>query len=148
MKIIYVVGLEHSGTTLTDHLLSTHPNILGLGEVASFFSPEHMRQYIDKWGKYPDVSLCSCKKDWRQCDFWGPIAGLCGLDSDTPILTKYQKLFSYIEKTQGEKTVIVDSSKSIATLKMLVENTSNLGISHNDIFVIFAIKDVRSFAAS
>jgi len=46
MKYIYILGLEHSGTTLTDHMLSAHPRVTGVGEVAQFFSVDHMRHYL------------------------------------------------------------------------------------------------------
>jgi len=48
MKYIYILGLEHSGTTLTDHMLSAHPRVTGVGEVAQFFSVDHMRHYFEK----------------------------------------------------------------------------------------------------
>lgn len=148
MKVIYIAGLEHSGTTLTDHLLSSHPNILGLGEISSFFSPEHMKRYIDKWGSYPDAILCSCGRDWRKCEFWGDIVDLCGLHSDGSMLSKYRKLFKHVRLAEGEEVAVVDSSKSLRTLEMLVEGHKDLNISLADILVIFTVKDVRSFAAS
>ena len=148
MKIIYVVGLEHSGSTLTDHLLSSHPRILGLGEIASFFSPPHMKRYMNKWGGYPETSSCSCENDWEQCDFWGKIFDLCGLNSKTPMISKYKRLFTYVRERLGEDAIIVDSSKSLDTLEMLVEGSNDLDILPTDIYVIFTIKDVRSFLVS
>lgn len=148
MKYIYIAGLEHSGTTLTDHLLSQHPNFIGLGEIASFFSTVHMNQYMKKWGNYPDVSLCSCGKTWKECNFWGHLVHLCGLNSDSPIIGKYKELIDYIRSNFGEETAIVDSSKSLPVLKTLINGHSELKISIRDILVIFSIKDVRSFTAS
>lgn len=148
MKLFFIIGLEHSGTTLTDHLLSTHPEVLGLGEIASFFSPTHMRQYLKKWGRHPEALTCSCKKSWEECAFWGEIGDLCGLKSDAPMPEKYRKLFLHVARTQGDDAVIVDSSKSLAALNVILDAGSDLGISSKDVFVIFTIKDVRSFVAS
>jgi len=148
MKYIYIAGLEHSGTTLTDHLLSQHPNFIGLGEIASFFSTIHMNQYMKKWGNYSDVSLCSCGKTWEECKFWGRLVHLSGLNSDSPILGKYKVLIEHIRSNFGEQTVIIDSSKSLPVLKTLIDGHSELKISLKDILVIFSIKDVRSFTAS
>jgi len=115
MKYIYIAGLEHSGTTLTGHLLSQHPHFMGLGEIASFFSSAHMAQYMARWGEYPDVNLCSCGKTWERCDFWGKLINLCGLNSDAPLIQKYGLLMDHIRSTLGEEIVVVDSSKSLST---------------------------------
>ena len=61
---------------------------------------------------------------------------------------RYNKLLSYIRKTHGDETIVVDSSKSIDGLAILIENAGTLGISPTDILVILTIKDVRSFSAS
>lgn len=103
---------------------------------------------MNKWGECSDVSICSCKKDWKQCEIWGELIELCGLNSNIPMIRKYKKLFSWIRQSQGEDSIIVDSSKSLSTLKMLLGNCSDLEISRSDILVIFTIKDVRSFVAS
>ena len=96
MKYIYIAGLEHSGTTLINHLIAQHPKALGLGEVSSYFDSGHMREYIKKWGGYSDVRLCSCGSDWDDCNFWGDIKELNGLVSDSPIKEKYVRLINYI----------------------------------------------------
>ena len=148
MKLIYIAGLEHSGTTLTSHLLSQHPNCLGLGEIASFFSTAHMKQYMKRWGKYPDVSLCSCGKTWRECEFWKSLVHLCGLNSDLPMLKKYKSLTEHIRSVIGEETVLIDSSKSLEVLRALIDGRSALDIPLCDISVVFNVKDVRSFVMS
>lgn len=148
MKIYYIVGLEHSGTTLSDYLLSAHPSVLGLGEISQFFSPSHMQRYMELWGDLPDVSLCSCGRSWRECGFWGELIDLCGLYSSDPLKDKYRKLLDHVRSTRGEDAVIVDSSKSVDSLKLLVEYHHDLGISLADILVVFTIKDARGFVTS
>ncbi|MGC5197281.1 hypothetical protein [Aphanothece microscopica] len=148
MKFIYIVGLEHSGTTLTNHLLSAHPKVLGLGEVSQFFSPGHMNNYVAQWGGYQGATLCSCLEDWNQCEFWRNMIDLCGLNSNIPLVSKYKSLVTYVRATQGEDAIIVDSSKVVATLQMLSENFSEIFMPHDVLRVIFSIKDVRSFSAS
>ncbi len=148
MRIIYIAGLEHSGTTLTDHLLSSRPGVLGLGEVSSFFSPRHMRQYMDRWGDYPVASLCSCGSSWQECDFWGGVFDLCGLNSEESMIDKYQKLLMYVRERHGDDAMIIDSSKSLAGLEHAVKACANIGLSPCDVSVIYTVKDVRSFSAS
>ncbi len=148
MKFVYVLGLEHSGTTLVSHLLGQHPNILALGEVASFFSNSHMEHYFRTWGDYPDVSLCSCGEDWSDCEFWKSLAHLSGQHSKQPTLAKYKLLFDHTKENYPQETVLVDSSKSLATLKLLAQNRIDLGISEKEFSIIFAVKDVRNFSTS
>jgi hypothetical protein len=148
MKYLYIAGLEHSGTTLLNHLLSQHPDAIGLGEVSSFFSPGHMRQYMEQWGNYADVRLCSCGKDWDACEFWGGVKELNGLVSDDSLRDKYQSLISYIKTRQGENSVVVDSSKNAWTLKMLIKHRQEIGIEAENLIVVVMIKDVRNFTTS
>lgn len=148
MKLVYVAGLEHSGTTLTEHLLSQHPQVIGLGEIASFFSPGHMERYMARWGEYPDVRSCSCGRTWEECDFWGDLFGLSGLNSSAPLLEKYRELLDHVRSVYGRNVAVVDSSKSLPVLKELVEGGVELGLARDEFLVVHTIKDVRSFAAS
>lgn len=149
MKYLYIVGLEHSGTTLLSHLLSQHPSFLALGEVGSFFSSAHMDHYFSNWGSYSDATLCSCGSEWADCEFWSELIYLAGHQTRTmSLVEKYKLLFEHIRKNHPPETVVIDSSKSISTLKMLLENKANLGIDVDDIFVLHAVKDVRNFATS
>jgi len=148
MKYLYIAGLEHSGTTLLSHLIGQHENFLALGEIAALFSTSHMDQYFKKWGGHDDATLCSCQRDWRQCDFWGNLVHLYGHNSNDSLVQKYSALFDYCSGKYSPSTVIVDSSKSLATLQALMSNSSLLGIDKNDVSVILAVKDVRNFATS
>ena len=148
MKYIYIVGLEHSGTTLVNHLIAQHNDAIGLGEVSSFFSPKHMCDYMERWGNCADVRLCSCCKDWDKCDFWGEVIELNGLQSDCLLKDKYRVLISYIQSKYGNQVVIVDSSKDIGTLKVLVQYGQDIGFEVNDLIIVMMVKDVRNFTTS
>lgn len=148
MKFIYIAGLEHSGTTLTEQLLSSHPDVLSLGEIHSFFSTAHMKNYMDQWGGHDDVSMCSCGEDWSECSFWSERTQLCGLNSTLPAKEKYQLLIEDIVRHFGADIVVTDSSKSLAGLSALHEASLAVGDAVTAIGVIFTVKDPRSFAAS
>ena len=148
MKFIYIAGIEHSGTTLTEQLLSSHPNVLSLGEINSFFSPSHMRNYMGRWGSHEDVSLCSCGKEWSQCAFWSERTHLSGLNSTRPTKEKYLSLIEDIASHYGPDLVVTDSSKSLAGLLALHEASRAAGNAVTEIGVIFTVKDPRSFASS
>lgn len=78
----------------------------------------------------------------------GGVIPLSGLHSDAPMLKKYQQLFSYIRANYGESTTVVDSSKSLETLRLLLANPGEIGLAPDAVSVIYTVKDVRSFTAS
>ena len=148
MKLLYIGGLEHSGTTLTEQLLSSHSGSLSLGEIASFFSPSHLQAYLRAWGDRDDVRRCSCGSDWEECPFWGKLTHLNGLNSNLPIVEKYAALIRFIRQHFGDEVLVTDSSKSVEALDAL---RSALGIesaSQDSFGLILVSKDVRSFTAS
>ena len=107
-----------------------------------------MSQYVAKWGKYPDVRLCSCGQSWDECTFWRGLIQLNGLYSDLPLVQKYSHLFQYISNSFTDAKFIVNSSKNLSTLKQIVAEINTIGLQKDDILVILAIKDVRNFSSS
>ncbi len=148
MKFLYIGGLEHSGTTLTEQLLSSHPRSLSLGEIASFFSPSHMQAYLRAWGDHDDVRRCSCGSDWEDCPFWGQLTHLNGLNSSLPLVEKYAQLISFIRRHLGGNVLVTDSSKSVEALEALRGALQVEGVSEDRFGLILVAKDVRSFTAS
>lgn len=60
LRIIYILGLGRSGSTLTTTLLNFHPNIISVGEV---------NRILTKGLN----SICSCGKELEKCHFWSRI---------------------------------------------------------------------------
>jgi len=122
-KLIYILSLEHSGSTILDLFLSSHQNILSLGE--SVFVLEKKQTSTEQTKDY-----CSCGKLMGECDFWGGFNG-----------HSYFDLLNYIKKKYGENMVISDSSKKLYFLKEILKN--NL-----DLKIIFLVKDARNYSFS
>jgi hypothetical protein len=148
LKVLYIGGLEHSGTTLTEQLLSSHPRSLSLGEIASFFSPAHMQAYMRAWGDQDDVRRCSCGSDWEECAFWGQLPHLNGLNSALPLVDKYVELIRFIRRHFGDEVVVTDSSKSVEAFDALLSALRVEGQSEDRIGLVLVAKDVRNFTAS
>lgn len=148
MKLIYIVGLEHSGTTVTDKYIGQQLNALSLGEIKGFFDVDHMENYLRTWGDYPDARMCSCQSEWQDCAFWGELYPLAGCNSNETLLAKYSALVKYVESKYGKDTVIVDSSKSLDNLKQLKSNADQVGLCADDIAIVYCVKDARSFVMS
>lgn len=152
MKVVYILGLEHSGTTLTDQLLSGCSGVVGLGEVAGYFSLSHMQHYHERWGHLPDAYQCSCGQPFDACVFWQHLQKYSGRNSNASVnasvLEKYDCLVATAKNLYGEETVLVDSSKSINGLKNWLQYAAHTNWPKHHISVVFAVKDARSFVAS
>jgi len=58
-KIIYILGLSYSGSTILDLLLGLHPKIFGFGELNLVY-----KEQIDFKKRY-----CSCGKKYQSVPF-------------------------------------------------------------------------------
>lgn len=130
MRVIYIVGLNHSGTTILDLALSHHPSIIGLGEVYNVLREK------EKSGENTKDS-CSCGNTLKQCRFWSKYK------NEGSFIEKYQQILTLAHK--NKKNIIVDSSKRLESFDYLLKLHNSKDI---DLRVIFIIKDARSWAQS
>ncbi len=79
VKILYVMGTGHSGSTILDIVLGSHPSLLGCGELAHFSDPRVLRD-----------GSCSCGATIPECSFWAGV---------------YQQ---WHEKTEGAELEVLD----------------------------------------
>jgi len=114
-KIIYIVGLSHSGSTLLDFLLSHHPEILGLGEVFYFLNKK--RSTFEK-----TELTCSCGGEMSDCYFWSRYKHNESATSESYI-DKYRRVLQM--SSCLSKDIVVDSSKKLKALRPLRELQEN-----------------------
>jgi hypothetical protein len=131
-----------------DQLLSQHPGVVGLGEVANFFSVPHMERLRRLWVGSDGAFHCSCGQPWESCPLWSALGPQSGIDSNANYSAKYERLLKRATELFGPDVVLVDSSKSQAALDRLLSARSELGLAREAIRVILAVKDVRGFAHS
>lgn len=133
-KLIYIVGLGHSGTTLLNLMLGSNSQTFGTGEAFKYF---HQRKNLFLKGMG-----CTCQKDIEECEFWSNVER--NIFSDPTLTEKeYIKEFTeYVIKFTKKGQVIVDSSKNLSFLDEL-KNIKNI-----DLQVLFIIKDVRAWCYS
>ncbi len=138
-KVIYILSLEHSGSTVLDILLSSHPRIVSLGEI--HFVLENKKTSIEN-----TKDICSCLNKMNDCHFWGGYLNKYLKNNlDKSFAEKYKALLKYVNQSLGEDIIISDSSKKLSVLKQLLESDLRNEI---DLRIIFLIKDVRSWAIS
>lgn len=142
MRLIYIVGMGRSGSTLLDLLLDAHSNVRSLGGVRRMARALHS-------------TPCACGIEPRMaCPFWQAIeaelqqtlgVGLDGLEiharDDATFRAHNHALFSAAARIAGVDYV-VDSSKSVARLRRLLHTTDL------DIRPIHIERDPRGYAYS
>jgi hypothetical protein len=80
-KILYIAGYSRSGSTILDIILSSHPEITGVGEVTFL---------VEDWAE--SSRHCSCGLPYQECDYWK------GLFSNPGLLPELTSLVQRIEK--------------------------------------------------
>lgn len=150
MRVIYIAGTSHSGSTLLDLMLNAHPAIFSAGEVLKLnrqLGVKHVHKLAQKGTHAP----CSCGAPslW-QCEFWSRVdaqtratagkslADLNMLDHAAQDETSAPN--AVVLKAMAEvsgKSFIVDSSKLPKRLSYL------LGLKGLDVYPIHLIREPK-----
>ncbi len=69
IKLIYIVGTGHSGSTLLDLIIGSSPEVFSVGELY-FYSVYRNKEQPDKVQR---AFICTCKKAFDECSFWRDI---------------------------------------------------------------------------
>jgi hypothetical protein len=146
MKVIYIAGTGHSGSTLLDLMLNAHPEIVSVGELMNL----HRR---DNSGNGHHFS-CSCgARSLEQCGFWSRINERMQSAEGTSIaelgLRSHTNgsgpgagaIYRAISEISG-KAFVVDSSKSPARLAYLMH------VNGLDVFPIHLIRNPKGHVYS
>ncbi len=137
MKVVFILGSGHSGTTLLDLLLSQHPDAIGLGEVLRFMKG-HKKNYEHT------CDVCSCGTSLSQCNFWSALVSLEGSGrDDTTMQQAYRKIFAHAA-LQGAH-IVIDSSKHTDGVRVL-SGLAQAGVI--ELYVVFLTRDVRGWVYS
>jgi hypothetical protein len=67
-KLIYILSFGHSGSTLLDLTLGTHPQMLSTGEL--MFLPFNLQRSLNAEYPITDGSRCSCHSKYLDCSVW------------------------------------------------------------------------------
>ncbi len=105
-KVLYILSVGHSGSTILDMTLGQFPNVFSTGEMVHLIWQlfREINGIEDSQGK------CSCNKKFLECDYWSKIIAKIALDKDLEVkdlpekfkLKFYDKL-SYFEDSYGLK---------------------------------------------
>jgi hypothetical protein len=136
MNVVFISSLAHSGSTLLDLLLGSHPKLIGLGEIYKVIG------FSAKQLDGERSMRCTCGQKINDCQFWSPAFDELKKHAELNLRDKYQLLLDVFQKVFGEDYYLVDSSKYNTPLSLLT-NLDTVQLS-----VIHLIKDVRAFTVS
>ncbi|MEZ4774708.1 MAG: sulfotransferase [Bacteroidia bacterium] len=135
MNIAYILGLGHSGSTFLQLVLSTHPDVVGMGEI------DKLLKELEAGVAEKDIPLCSCGESMADCEVWGELRHqIKGLDKQEAL----KKIMVHFE-AKFPATTMVDASKSLGFLKDYYRPDNHPG---HKIKVILVIRDIRSWLTS
>jgi hypothetical protein len=146
IKVIYIVGAGHSGSTLLDRILETSDNSFSVGELMSICKYERLIEEgeTDFWKFWKRIlSKTGFPPFFEHKSFSGKLKFFIG-----PLFNisfnKFDNFQFYLEVLKQNKTkdIIIDSSKDINRLISLNKN------KNIDLHIIHLVRDVRGFANS
>lgn len=149
IKLIYIAGVDRSGSTLLGRILGEIPTALFVGEVKN--TPASSR-----YGEQP----CGCGKKLKECNVWAPTLSLIDntkfgkwrrrrvrnmlfgtLDYQKSDMEEAAKIYRLLSKYSG-RNIIVDSSKFPSYLELLNKLTTI------DLCIVHITRDPRAVAYS
>jgi hypothetical protein len=90
LKVIYIMGAGHIGSTVLDVVMSSHPKLESLGEVSKFHG----------FGWLPDDNRhCACGSTVHDCPFWSEVRHRWSVSTGSADAARYMMLQSRYERT-------------------------------------------------
>lgn len=141
-KLILIRGLGHSGTTILDFFLGTHPLIIGIGEGFRTLRGSEETGIPRKLRTNERHKInCTCDEIVSNCKIWGRTMEYVISNESLGLNEKLSYLLKIIYDEYGNDKIIVDSSQSdIQSLDALKEKY--------DLKIIFLTRDIRSWVNS
>lgn len=128
IRVVYIAGAGHSGSTLLDVVLGSHPDIVAVGELSYLFHD---------WPR--STRRCACGRLHSECDLWsglrvgepwetleqltrsveslGRLPQVLSGRIPSPLRERYRTaqrgVFDYLAEATG-RSIVVDSSKTFA----------------------------------
>jgi hypothetical protein len=144
VRAVYIAGLEHSGTTVLELLLSCHARVCGLGEVMMWTEPGRARERLASLER----RRCSCGLGVAECPLWQGYVRYLQANGEGATVENYRHLIGVARQALGPDIVCCDSSKSATGLRNWVAAWEALGVPREDLLVVHIAKDARNWVAS
>lgn len=129
MQLVYVIAQGHTGSTLLDCILGTHPGFVSSGELR-YLNWQLLRTQGVK-ASVKAQNICTCEEDFRDCAYWSQVFTDLKNKTGSDIVanplsfdTAYFNQFSY-QNRGGKKPSYLDKIKAF-----LVREWLEKGYSH------------------
>ena len=144
-KVAFIASLPHSGSTLLDLMLNAHPEVTSVGEL------KQLGRYARFARKGRRKSRCTCgAPSLMACDIWSSVSELTERATGRTISELNVEDYNDVESFDRDNVVlfesvsavvgknyIVDSSKDVTRLKLLMEYRDL------DVFPIFLLRNPK-----
>lgn len=140
-KLILILGLGHSGTTILDMILGCSPQIVGLGEALRTLDNDLDKWKDTAWEKIRssrlDEQSCSCGRPASECQIWSHGAELT---KGTTLDENFARLYDIAVKANPGVKYVLDSTPGAVRY---LDHVTGF-----DIRAIHLVRDVRSWTMS
>jgi hypothetical protein len=131
--VVFVSSLGHSGSTVLERALATHPVLLGLGEVHQLLRTLDDRADVDG---HP----CGCGLAAADCPLWSTVLPQLRASRRDPV-ERYRIVLDGVRELMGPSCIPVDSSKSTRAMRDLLAT----GVR---VHAVDLVRDVRSWTVA
>jgi hypothetical protein len=121
--VIFIGGMDLSGSTVVDLALGSLPGIVGLGEVDNVFSPNKRSLGEQKNGPVVE-NICTCNNKGSECPIWGPVLSFIDAHPESSYKERYWFLLEMVKANYPDLKCVVDSSKEPQAFMRVVESLS------------------------
>lgn len=149
IKIIYILGDGHSGSTILNLILGSHTQVEGVGELTAF---DKCRWYLLADQTASDGRLCSCGAPISECEYWNKVIDRLRKAHSLPALEINSKNREQFENNNyavmkailevSGKRILCDSSKDLHRLTRLLQGDCF------DVSIVHIVRDARAVAYS
>ena len=122
MRVIYIAGTSHSGSTLLSLMLNANSEIMSVGEIQNL-----NRQLKIKPGQksYPRCS-CGASSLW-QCNFWRAVDDYVRRKSGKSLLDLDMSDYSNAKDRCGANQVLFEAISSVSGKNFIVDSSKHPG---------------------
>lgn len=142
-KLILIVGLGHSGTTILDATLGCSPQVVGVGEALRTLSPSAPATGPN-WHRLREGLLdeiaCSCGRSAQTCPVWSEVGARFSSAGPVALQDGFSQLYNAALASKPSASCVLESTPGA------LEHLDAL--QSYDIRIIKLTRDMRSWAAS
>ena len=122
MRVIYIAGMSHSGSTLLNLMLHAHPEIISVGELIDVNRRTH------EGAKRKKYSSCACgAPSIFECDFWSRVNART-IESSNKSLANFDILKDRtLDDRQADSAVVLRAIADVSGKNVIVDSSKRPG---------------------